>query len=129
MGKRKGTMIERIMAKIRRVNRGAPDGLDCWEFTGCLDSQGYGRISGTYHRSVERTHIAMYLHHHGPIPKGHVVRHKCDNRPCCAPHHLESGTQADNVRDMFERGRARGFSAPKPFGSVYSEDHIEPPPF
>jgi hypothetical protein len=125
---KKKTIIERIMAKISIVDRGAPDGLPCWEYTGCLDQQGYGRIS-TYHRHCERTHIAMYRHHHGPVPEGHVIRHKCDNRPCCAPHHIESGTQLDNVKDMFDRGRYRGGNKPKPTGSIYSEDHIEPAPF
>lgn len=36
---------------------------------------------------------------------GPVLRHRCDNPPCINPAHLEPGTQADNVRDMAERGR------------------------
>lgn len=43
----------------------------------------------------------------GPIPDGLVIRHKCDNRPCLNPEHLETGTRADNTRDMYERGRQR----------------------
>lgn len=42
----------------------------------------------------------------GPIPEGHVIRHKCDNPPCINPEHLETGTQGDNVRDRDDRGRA-----------------------
>lgn len=37
---------------------------------------------------------------------GLVVRHACDNKRCIFPGHLELGTQADNMRDMHERGRA-----------------------
>lgn len=38
---------------------------------------------------------------------GVVIRHSCDNPPCVNPSHLVRGTQADNLRDMAERGRVR----------------------
>ena len=34
------------------------------------------------------------------------TRHKCDNRACVNPEHLETGTQRDNLNDMVNRGRA-----------------------
>lgn len=37
---------------------------------------------------------------------GLVIRHMCDNTRCINPHHLETGTQADNLRDMYDRDRA-----------------------
>jgi hypothetical protein len=37
---------------------------------------------------------------------GLVVRHKCDNNRCLQPDHLEIGTQADNIKDMWVRTRA-----------------------
>jgi hypothetical protein len=41
-----------------------------------------------------------------------VVRHSCDNPPCCNPAHLLSGTTLENNRDTFERGRHRGGQRP-----------------
>lgn len=43
--------------------------------------------------------------HHGDIPDGMVVRHKCDNPSCTNPDHLELGTRRQNVMDKIKRGR------------------------
>lgn len=69
----------------------------------CLDKDGYVRIS--YKEKQNRLHRVLYEIKYGTIPKGLVVRHKCDNRYCCNIEHLEIGTVKDNVRDMIERGR------------------------
>ncbi|AWH15428.1 hypothetical protein [Aeromonas phage 25AhydR2PP] len=37
---------------------------------------------------------------------GWVIRHKCDNRRCINPDHLEMGTHEDNMKDMVDRNRA-----------------------
>ena len=36
---------------------------------------------------------------------GAVTRHECDQPSCCEATHLLYGSQADNMRDAFERGR------------------------
>jgi hypothetical protein len=48
------------------------------------------------------------LHWVGPIPDGQLIRHTCDNPPCCNPAHLLNGTTADNMRDMVRRRRHGG---------------------
>ena len=69
----------------------------------CKDKDGYVRIQ--YNGKQNRLHRVLYELKYGKIPKGLVVRHKCDNRYCCNIEHFEIGTQKDNVRDMIERGR------------------------
>ena len=80
----------------------------CWPFTGGLWPTGYGRFFMPGQGSVRSyAHRIAYMLHHGPIPSGLVVMHTCDNPPCCNPHHLRLGTQADNNRDRAAKGRGR----------------------
>lgn len=89
-----------------RVDRSAGP-LACWPWTGYLRSDGYGEI--TCGGRKWRAHCLAYALVKGAIPDGQLVRHECDNRRCCNPGHLLTGTLADNMRDMVERGRsARG---------------------
>jgi hypothetical protein len=55
---------------------------------------------------------------------GFVVRHKCDNRICVNPDHLELGTFGDNNRDTVARGRWRSPVGSKHHFSKLSEDQV-----
>jgi hypothetical protein len=84
---------------------------DCLVWTGYTLPNGYGKISRD--RTSLLTHRVAYELEHGNIPAGKVVRHTCDNPPCCNVEHLVLGTQADNMRDKVERGRSlKGSSHP-----------------
>ena len=86
-----------------RVNRDCASG--CWEWTGPRSPCGYGRLHWGG-RVRLATHVALDLVGRGAPPRGKVVRHTCDNPSCVNPDHLIVGTQAENARDMAERGRS-----------------------
>ena len=82
-----------------------PNG-DCLEWTGyCLNNR-YGRTLA-YGKDWLTHRLALHLE--GVDVTGHFVLHSCDNRLCCNPNHLRTGTHQDNMDDMNSRGRqARG---------------------
>ncbi len=86
----------------KKVGRRNKQGCRLWR--GELNDKGYGRV--TFKGYSTTAHRMAYILTHGPVAADLVVRHKCDNRACCNPQHLEVGTQADNIADMHARGRA-----------------------
>lgn len=80
----------------------APGG--CQEFAGNINSEGYGDFWFSGARvTAHRVSYSLYV---GDLSEGEVVRHRCDNRKCINPRHLDKGSVADNARDMVERGRS-----------------------
>lgn len=71
---------------------------ECWETV-------RNRMQFSYKNRHINGHRIAYTITKGEIPKGMIVRHKCDNTKCINPDHLELGTHEDNMRDRSERGR------------------------
>lgn len=79
-------------------------GGDCWLWTAGCFKRGYGAFAYEGKRPGY-AHRFSYELHHGPIPEGKLVMHKCDNRKCVNPEHLKAGTQRDNIRDSMAKDR------------------------
>jgi hypothetical protein len=106
MGRRPEPLKDRLLASVEI------DAAGCWVWTKSrLSKPGgeYGQIgvggigSGGKMWSAHRLAYTVFI---GPIPKGKLVLHSCDNPPCINPAHLRLGTHGDNGADMVARGRA-----------------------
>jgi hypothetical protein len=77
----------------------------CWEWQLAKSPAGYGYTAVANPYKTNKAHRLSYSVFNGPIPKGLLVRHTCDNPTCINPKHLLVGTDADNVLDKVTRGR------------------------
>jgi len=75
----------------------------CWLYEGSASDEGYGRFQGN--NQIWVAHRFAYIIHHGKIPKGMCILHKCDVRRCVKPAHLWAGTKAENNHDCDRKGR------------------------
>jgi hypothetical protein len=82
---------------------------ECWPWLGACNGA-YGQtLFDTPFGTLYRAHTIAFFLATGVYPGGSVIRHTCDNPPCCNPRHLKKGTQLDNVLDKVAKGRqARG---------------------
>ncbi len=67
----------------------------CWEWTGPLDIAGYGSIS--YKSRNWRLHRFTWTMLVGEIKPGLHIHHKCENKRCCNPAHLEALTPSQHA--------------------------------
>ena len=101
MGARRGTISERLWRHVQKTK-------SCWLWTGSRNEDGYGRIK-TASGSLALVHRVVFVDAFGQIDSTVCVCHHCDVRHCVRPEHLFAGSQQDNMRDAFEKGRrARG---------------------
>jgi hypothetical protein len=89
--------MDRFWSKARLC----PNGCLLW--TGAVNNWGYGRF--LYQGKARFAHRVAWALTHGPIPDGLHVCHSCDRPLCVNPEHLFLGTDLDNTRDMFAKGR------------------------
>lgn len=106
----------------------------CWLWAGTVNRKGYG--IARHDGKPRLAHRVAYAQHHGPIPAGMFVCHRCD-QPCCVnPDHLYAGTPKQNTADMFRRNRVqrkgkkrpnatRGWTYDKPPQKITDEQVVD----
>ncbi len=95
----------------------------CWVWTGTIERSGYGQIG--YHNKTWKVHRLSYSIFIDNIPDNLIVRHKCDNKKCFNPSHLELGTRKDNNLDTIARiDIKRSIQTVKPPKHIIIEDRI-----
>jgi hypothetical protein len=75
----------------------------CSVWTHWKSAKGYGYLSIGARKL--RAHRVAYELANGPIPKGLLILHSCDNPSCVNPAHLRAGTARENTQDCIARGR------------------------
>lgn len=79
----------------------------CWNWKNATAGITYGRIYDAHTRRSILAHRFSWELHYGPVPRGLLVLHKCDNPTCVNPEHLFLGTQSENMSDKVDKGRGR----------------------
>lgn len=95
--------LARFRAKI--APRMSPDGCEEWTGAHLPEPNHYGTVR--IRQRLYYAHRISYELHHGAIPPGLRVCHRCDNPPCTRGSHLFAGTAKDNSVDMRDKGRWR----------------------
>ena len=77
----------------------------CWQWTGPLDRDGYGM--GRFVGTIARVHRKAFAEAAGrAIPRDVELDHRCRNRACFRPTHLDPVLRAENGRRRSSRQRA-----------------------
>jgi hypothetical protein len=85
------TALQRFWAKIEVDDNG------CWNWTGHLDKDGYGRFRPVSSERMVLTHRWSYETFVGPIVLPELDHVECSNRACSNPGHLEPVTHEENA--------------------------------
>lgn len=110
----RAALLRRLVDSTERPRSG------CWVFVGqWRRSNTRGQLQAD-HQSAYAYRV-VYALAFGPIPPGLEVCHSCDNPVCVRPDHLFVGTHAENVQDMWAKGRG----SPPPIG-VRGTRHSRP---
>ena len=103
-------------------------GESCYSWGGYINSGGYGQYTlrlSSGKTNAHPAHRISWYYHTGEWPSGKLVLHKCHNRECTNPDHLELGTHKDNMRHRSESGRQTRPTGSKNGNAKLTEDDVQ----
>lgn len=97
---RRDAISQKIMQRIKIDPAITFEGTPCWQWTGPTSGEGRG---GGYPRmcldgQTVAVHRVMYINTFGYVPGKKQIDHKCRNRCCVNPAHLEKVTHKQNQK-------------------------------
>lgn len=93
-------ITESVKRRLLKYTSNEPTLEGCLNWLGS-QRQGYGAIK--IDGKVYSAHCVVFVANGGNILDGYVVGHKCDNRACVNPDHLECITIQKNNQDLQQR--------------------------
>ena len=107
---RRDGIISRIYTRVEVQDLGfsldgQPSPCHIWTGPDSGDGRGggYGRMS--LNSQTVAVHLVVYTHYFGYIPGKKQVDHKCNQRACCNPAHLELVSHIKNQRLRAKRAK------------------------
>lgn len=104
----------------RRLDKATERQGECLVWLGQVLANGYGSMRVHYRRRY--VHRLAYELAYGPIPPGMQIDHRCRNRRCVEPSHLEVVTNAENVRRGIPYRRQSTYVKPDRCGKGHPMD-------
>jgi len=120
MGPKPKPPIDRWLPKVIKTND-----HECWIWIGASDkTTGYGKF--LFDGQTRPAHRFGYIYYRGPIPNGLVLDHRCRNRICVNPWHLEPETIGSNfmLGDISHRGAWQRARTHCPAGHPLSGENL-----
>lgn len=109
--------IKRFLSRIVISDDG------CWESTYTPLRNGYCHIS--IGGEFVLIHRFIYEYYNGGIDQTLTVNHKCENRKCCNPIHLEQITSGENLHYSWDKhGHPQTKKTHCPQGHEYAGDNL-----
>lgn len=113
--KKRATIEDRFWDKVLKLENG------CWQWAATKNNLGYGQFwNGTKNVLAHRFSLGL---HNITIPLGLECDHKCHNRSCVNPSHIELVKHSENISRGIGVGKVELQKTHCPYGHPYDSQN------